>query len=157
MADLATEIVHLLAEKKYRITTAESCTGGLIAGTLVDVPGISEWFHEGYITYSNEAKIKLVGVSAHTLDLYGAVSSQTVEEMARGAARNANAQVAIAASGIAGPGGGTETKPVGLVFLGCFCNGQIMTERHLFTGDRNSVRNQSVMAALQLLHTMLSK
>ncbi|MDD6037903.1 MAG: CinA family protein [bacterium] len=157
MVDLASEIVHLLAEKKYRITTAESCTGGLIAGTLVDVPGISEWFQEGYITYSNEAKTKLVGVSADTLATYGAVSAQTVEEMAKGAAMHANAQVAIAASGIAGPGGGTDEKPVGLVYLGCYCDGMVISERHQFMGDRSSVRNQSVMAALKLLHQMLSK
>ena len=148
-------VARLLEQKKLHVTTAESCTGGLIAGTLVNVPGISEWFGEGYVTYSNEAKEKLLGVSHETLVNYGAVSEQTAKEMAEGAAKAAGAQVAIAATGIAGPDGGTAEKPVGLVYLGCFCKGMVRVEKHMFDGDRVQVRTQSVRAALKLLKSML--
>ena len=148
-------VARLLEQKKLQVTTAESCTGGLIAGTLVNVPGISEWFGEGYVTYSNEAKEKLLGVSHETLVNYGAVSEQTAKEMAEGAAKAAGAQVAIAATGIAGPDGGTAEKPVGLVYLGCFCKGMVRVEKHMFDGDRVQVRTQSVRAALKLLKSML--
>lgn len=149
------EVAELLKKKRLHVTTAESCTGGLIAGTLVNVPGISEWFGEGYVTYSNEAKEKLLGVQHETLLCHGAVSEQTAGEMARGAARAAGADAAIAATGIAGPDGGTAEKPVGLVYLGCFCRGAVRVEKHLFAGTRAEVRAQSVQAALGLLRTML--
>ena len=151
------EVAELLEQKKLHVTTAESCTGGLIAGTLVNVPGISAWFGEGYVTYSNEAKEKLLGVSPKTLEAYGAVSEQTAEEMARGAARAASAEVAISATGIAGPDGGTAKKPVGLVYMGCFCNDCVRVEKHIFSGDRAQIRAQSVQAALRLLKTMLEQ
>lgn len=149
------EVAELLDQKQLHVTTAESCTGGLIAGTLVNVPGISAWFEEGYVTYSNAAKEKLLGVSHQTLEAYGAVSKQTAEEMAVGAAKAAEADAAIAATGIAGPDGGSEEKPVGLVYLGCFCKGETRVEKHIFTGDRTQVRARSVQAALTLLKTML--
>ena len=149
------EVAELLEQKQLHVTTAESCTGGLIAGTLVNVAGISSWFEEGYVTYSNAAKEKLLGVSHQTLEAYGAVSRQTAEEMAVGAAKAANADTAICSTGIAGPDGGSEEKPVGLVYLGCFCKGEICVEKHIFTGDRSQVRSQSVQAALKLLKTML--
>ena len=112
------KIERILKSRKLTVTTAESCTGGLIAGTLVNVPGISEVYKEGYITYSDEAKMKLLGVREETLAKYGAVSRQTAIEMAEGAARAAGADAAIAVTGIAGPDGGTEEKPVGLVYIG---------------------------------------
>ena len=150
------EVARLLEEKRLHVATAESCTGGLIAGTLVNVPGISAWFGEGYVTYSNEAKEKLLGVSHETLVTYGAVSEQTAKQMAEGVAKAAGVEVSIVSTGIAGPDGGTDEKPVGLVYLGCFCNGVLCVERHIFDGDRAQVRMQSVRAALILLKSMLA-
>lgn len=150
------EVARLLEEKKLHVATAESCTGGLIAGTLVNVPGISAWFGEGYVTYSNEAKEKLLGVSHETLVTYGAVSEQTAKQMAEGVAKAAGVEVSIVSTGIAGPDGGTDEKPVGLVYLGCFCNGVVYVEKHIFDGDRAQVRMQSVRAALILLKSMLA-
>lgn len=141
----------------YTITTAESCTGGLLAGRLINVPGVSKVYKEGYITYSNEAKEKLLGVSHHTLETYGAVSTQTAQEMACGAAKAAGANVALATTGIAGPDGGTPQKPVGLVYIGCFVNGDVIVEEHTFAGDRAQVRDMSVEAALQLLDRVFSR
>ena len=151
------DVARLLEQKKLHVTTAESCTGGLIAGALVNVPGISKWFGEGYVTYSNEAKERLLGVSHETLETYGAVSEQTAREMAEGAAKAADADVSVVSTGIAGPDGGTAQKPVGLVYIGCFCKGMVRVERHLFVGDRAQVRTQSVQAALLLLKMMLEK
>ena len=151
------EVAELLEQKKLHVTTAESCTGGLIAGALVNVPGISEWFGEGYVTYSNEAKEKLLGVSRETLTTCGAVSAETAGEMARGAADAAGVNVAVAVTGIAGPDGGTAEKPVGLVYMGCFCKGELCVEKHIFAGDRAQVRAQSVQTALQLLKSMLEQ
>lgn len=145
------QAVELLMKHNLTITTAESCTGGLIAAALVNVPGISGQFKEGYITYSNEAKEKLLGVSHETLERYGAVSSQTAEEMARGARQSANADISIISTGIAGPDGGTKEKPAGLVYLACCCKGHVKVERHLFSGDRQAVRNCAVREALRLI------
>ena len=149
------EVAALLAPKKIRVTTAESCTGGLIAGTLVNVPGISEWFEEGYVTYSNAAKERLLGVPHAVLEKHGAVSAETAGAMADGAARAARADAAIISTGIAGPEGGTAEKPVGLVYIGCYCKGRVRVEKHLFDGNREKVRRQSVQAALALLKEML--
>lgn len=127
-------VVELLSEKQLHVTTAESCTGGLIAGTLVNAAGASAVLNEGYVTYSNEAKERLLGVSHKTLETYGAVSEQTAKEMAQGAAKAANAEAALSATGIAGPGGGTEDKPVGLVYIGCYLNGKITVKECRFHG-----------------------
>lgn len=151
------EIAALLEKKKLRVTTAESCTGGLVAGTLVNVPGISSWFEEGYVTYSNAAKEKLLGVPHNILQTHGAVSAQTAEAMAKGAAKAAGADAAIAVTGIAGPDGGTKEKPVGLVYIGCCCEGRIHVEKHNFDGERPEVRKSSVQAALRLLKSMLEE
>ena len=156
-AGIEFEVAELLEQKKLHVTTAESCTGGLIAGSLVNVPGISKWFGEGYVTYSNEAKEKLLGVSRETLTTCGAVSAETAGEMARGSADAAGVNVAVAVTGIAGPDGGTAEKPVGLVYMGCFCKGELCVEKHIFAGDRAQVRAQSVQAALQLLKSMLEQ
>lgn len=145
------QAVELLMKHNLTITTAESCTGGLIAAALVNVPGISGQFKEGYITYSNEAKEKLLGVSHETLERYGAVSSQTAEEMAKGARQSANADISIISTGIAGPDGGTKEKPAGLVYLACCYKDHVKVERHLFSGDRQAVRNSSVCEALRLI------
>lgn len=148
-------IAELLIKHHLKITTAESCTGGLIAATLVNVPGISGQFEEGYITYSNEAKEKLLGVSHETLERYGAVSSQTAEEMAKGARKAADADVSVISTGIAGPDGGTEEKPVGLVYLACCFGEETEVERHIFSGNRQQVRQASVQAALALAEKMI--
>lgn len=149
------KIIELLIKHNLKITTAESCTGGLIAATLVNVPGVSGQFGEGYITYSNEAKEKLLGVSHETLETYGAVSSQTAEEMAKGAKKAANADISIISTGIAGPDGGTKEKPVGLVYLACCLGDDTEVERHMFLGDRQEVRQASVRAALALAEKMI--
>ena len=126
------EVVALLAKRHLTVTTAESCTGGLIAGTLVNVAGASQVLNEGYITYSNEAKQRLAGVDARTLDRYGAVSEQTAREMAVGVAHAASADMGLSATGIAGPDGGTEEKPVGLVYIGCCLGCETWVEKIIF-------------------------
>lgn len=144
-------VYELLKENRLTVTTAESCTGGLLAGRLINVPGISEFLKEGYVTYSNEAKEKLLGVPADILQQYGAVSSQTAEAMASGGARAAGADVCIAVTGIAGPDGGTEEKPVGLVYMSCYCRGRCYTQENRYTGSRSKIREYSVASALTLL------
>lgn len=147
--------VKMLSEKKMTVTTAESCTGGLIAASIVNVAGASDVLNEGYITYSNGAKEKLLGVSHETLEKYGAVSPQTAKEMAEGAARAADADVALSATGIAGPGGGTEDKPVGLVYIGCSIRGKTTVKEFRFQEDRAGNRMRTAEAALELLITCL--
>ncbi|WP_306479824.1 CinA family protein [Mediterraneibacter sp.] len=148
-------VVELLSEKQLHVTTAESCTGGLIAGTLVNAAGASAVLNEGYVTYSNEAKERLLGVSHETLETYGAVSEQTAKEMAKGAAKAANAEAALSATGIAGPGGGTEDKPVGLVYIGCYLNGKITVKECRFHGNRMENRVHTVETALEMLKEAL--
>lgn len=150
---LEAAIFHLLSQHRLTVTTAESCTGGLLAGRLINAEGISGCFKEGYITYSNEAKAKLLGVSLETLKTHGAVSRETAAEMARGCANAADADIGIGVTGIAGPDGGSQEKPVGLVYIGCFCRGRIYVEKYTFTGNRSKIRENSVAAALTLLRT----
>ena len=149
------KITRILIHKNMSVTTAESCTGGLVAGTLVNADGNSEVFKEGYITYSNEAKNKLLGVSEETLATYGAVSRQTAAEMAEGAARAAGADASVVTTGIAGPGGGTEEKPVGLVYIGCYVKGRTIVKRCFYGGDRQAVRYSAVKEALEILYCQL--
>jgi nicotinamide-nucleotide amidase len=153
--ELAARVGHKLRAAERRIVTAESCTGGWLAKALTDIPGSSQWFECGYVTYSNTAKVRDLGVSAATLESFGAVSEQTVREMAEGALRVAHASVALALSGIAGPDGGTPAKPVGTVW---FCAAarsgacsDIIAEEKLFGGDRAFVRSRSVEHALRLI------
>ena len=148
---LAEEVVELLKVDELTVTTAESCTGGLVAARLVDVPGVSEVFKQGFITYSNKAKRKLLNVKKTTLKEVGAVSEKTAREMAKGAILASGADAAIATTGIAGPDGGTEEKPVGLVYIAVSVRGQMYVEEHLFEGDRTEVRESTVQAALALL------
>ena len=154
---LEEEIVKKLLEKQYTVTTAESCTGGLLAGRILNVPGASSVYNEGHITYSNEAKERLLGVSHETLVRYGAVSRQTAEEMARGAARAAKAEIGLSTTGIAGPGGGTKEKPVGLVYIGCCVGEEIRVKECRFSGTRLENRLQTVETALQLAVEMLQE
>lgn len=144
-------VYELLKAHNLTVTAAESCTGGLLAGRLINVPGISTYLKEGYVTYSNEAKEKLLGVPAEILRQYGAVSPQTAEAMAEGGARAAGADICIAVTGIAGPDGGTEDKPVGLVYMSCYCRGKLHTEKNQYTGSRSKIREYSVASALTLL------
>lgn len=149
------ELLEFLIDKKLTITAAESCTGGLISSAIVDMPGVSEIFHEGYVTYSNEAKESLLGVSPETILHYGVVSEQTAKEMAKGAARSADADIALSSTGVAGPDGGTKEHPVGEVYLGCYCRGRVKAVRMLGKGDRTAVRTQAVERAFALLNEML--
>lgn len=153
--DLAQRAGHKLRASGRRLATAESCTGGWIAKALTDVPGSSQWFERGYVTYSNAAKMRDLGVGADTLERFGAVSEQTVREMSEGALRVSGATVALAVSGIAGPDGGSPGKPVGLVW---FCAAaragtlaDIIAEEKLFAGDRDFVRSRAVHHALRLI------
>lgn len=150
-SSLEEKIVSLLQEKGWKIASAESCSGGMIASRLVNVSGVSDVFEEGYITYSNAAKHKLLGVSKQSLGQYGAVSSQVAGEMALGAARQARARAAIAVTGIAGPGGGTPQKPVGLVYIGCYVDGKVFVTENHFQGSRQEIRTATTQAALSLL------
>ena len=151
MHEVAEAVVRKLKEAGMTVTTVESCTGGLLSATLVDVSGASDVFYQGVVTYANEAKVRLVGVKEATLQAHGAVSEETAREMAEGGAKAANADAALAVTGIAGPGGGTKEKPVGLVYIGCYVNGKTIVKKNLFTGNRREVREQSVETALKLL------
>lgn len=150
-------VVQLLKEKNFTLTTAESCTGGLLAGRIMNVAGVSAVYREGYITYSNDAKVKLLGVRKRTLDSCGAVSRETAHEMAEGAAKAADADAALSVTGIAGPDGGTKEKPVGLVYIGCSVTGKVRTEEFYLTGNREKNRDNAVVKALTLLREELLK
>ncbi len=151
------QVVDLLKEHNYKITCAESCTGGLISGRLVNVSGISDYYEAGIVTYANEAKEKFLKVPHEMLEKYGAVSSQVAEAMARGAIAFAGADVSIAVTGIAGPGGGTAEKPVGLVYMACCVKDEVVVRKHIFTGDRQTVRESTVQEALKLVLECLNK
>ena len=156
---LAEEVGRAARAAGWRIVTAESCTAGWIAKALTDVPGSSQWVDSGYVTYSNTAKMRDVGVSERTLAEHGAVSEATVREMANGAQRAAGVEMAIAVSGIAGPDGGTAEKPVGTVWFGIATPGArghaAVCELQRFDGDRDQVRRQSVAHALRLALRLL--
>jgi len=153
--ELAGEVGGALKAKGWKLVTAESCTGGWAAMALTAIPGSSDWFERGYVTYSNEAKREELGVAEETLRRHGAVSEQTAREMAAGALQKSHGHVALAITGVAGPTGGTPEKPVGMV---CFAwtDGSKMTSvtKH-FAGDRESVRRQSVVHALRQVLELL--
>lgn len=154
---LAAQVGEMLLHQQKLLVTAESCTGGWIAKLITDVPGSSAWFDRGFVTYSNAAKQEMLGVQGSTLDTHGAVSAETVQEMARGALANSQAHVAVAVSGIAGPEGGTPDKPVGLVWLSWASReGAPLNRQQFFPGDREAVRWQTVVAALRGLAEILS-
>jgi nicotinamide-nucleotide amidase len=153
--ELAERVGHKLHAAERRMVTAESCTAGWVAKVLTDVPGSSQWFECGYVTYSDAAKVRDLGVAARTLASFGAVSEQSVREMAEGALRVSGATVALAVTGIAGPDGGTSSKPVGTVWF-CAAARQaraidIIAEEKHFAGDRAFVRSHSVQHALRLI------
>ena len=148
---LEEQVVMALQQQNKTICCAESCTGGLLSATLINVAGASDVLMEGYVTYSNEAKHRLLQVSEETLQKKGAVSYDTAAQMAYGAAQAAHASVACATTGIAGPGGGTKEKPVGLVYMACFLKGKNIARRFIFKGDRKKIREQSATEALKLV------
>ena len=147
---LAQSLGQQLKLAGWSLATAESCTGGWVAKVLTDVEGSSAWFDRGFVTYTNESKQEMLGVSATTLSTHGAVSEDTVLEMARGAIAHSHADLSLAISGIAGPGGGSLEKPVGTVCL-AWANrdGWLESRREIFPGDRQAVRMQAVFTALQ--------
>jgi len=151
--EVSEEIGGHLSRLNWRIGTAESCTGGLVAAAITDVPGSSLWFDEGVITYANASKHRLLGVSEDTLSDYGAVSCQVVEAMARGVMVN-GAEVSVATSGIAGPDGGTTEKPVGTVWMAWGLKGLVETEVVCFEGDRKAIRDA---ACEHVLHGLLAR
>ena len=147
------QLAARLIQNNKRLTVAESCTGGWIAKLLTDLSGSSQWFERGFVTYSNQAKHEMLGVNVSTIDAYGAVSQETVNEMALGALKNSHADYSLSVSGIAGPGGGSEDKPVGLVWFSWAAKENntlniLASEKQVFGGDRESVRKQAVKYAL---------
>ncbi len=155
--DLSEKLGLLLAEHNQVLVTAESCTGGGVASAVTDIAGSSAWFDRAFVTYSNEAKQEMIGVQLETLVEFGAVSEPVVIEMAKGALEHSNGTIAVSISGIAGPGGGTDEKPVGTV---CFAwkalSGWNKVETHVFDGDRSQVRQQATHHALQVIYDYLS-
>jgi nicotinamide-nucleotide amidase len=149
MHDIAKRVGERLAAGRHMLATAESCTGGWVAQAITAIAGSSDWFERGFVTYSNDAKQEMLGVRADTLKRHGAVSEQTAREMAQGALARSKASLSVAVTGIAGPGGGSAEKPVGMVCFAWASRQGARTETLHFSGDRESVRHQSVIHALE--------
>ena len=145
----------MLVDKNLTISTAESCTGGLVSATLINYPGISSVFIEGCVTYSNEAKVSRLGVKKETLEKFGAVSEETAIEMAEGIAKHFGTNIGLSTTGIAGPGGGSKEKPVGLVYIGIYINGKTTVKRFVFNGDRQEIRLSATKSILNELRIQL--
>jgi nicotinamide-nucleotide amidase len=158
---LAKQVGKALKSRDLMLATAESCTGGAIAYAITKVSGSSDWFDRGFITYSNTSKEEMLGVSPHTLKIHGAVSEATAREMADGALQYSRAEISLAVTGIAGPTGGTQDKPVGTVWFAWVCKGRTKTVCHHISGDRDAVRVKATHIALQgvlsLLNTQAKK
>lgn len=152
---LEQSVVELLRKAGMTVTTVESCTGGLLSGRIVNAPGASEVLKKGFVTYCDQAKEDLVGVRKSTLETYTAVSEETAREMAEGGARTAGADVCLSVTGIAGPDGGTEERPVGLVYIGCCVRGKTVIRKYQFSGNRQKVRDYAVVSGLILLRQCL--
>ena len=149
---LAQSVLDACRARGWHLAIAESCTGGMVAGALTAIAGSSDVVERGFVTYSNEAKSQLLGVPPETIAANGAVSAETAAAMAQGAVARAPVDLAISVTGVAGPGGGSAAKPVGLVIFGLARrDGSCRTERHVFDGDRAGVRQAAVRVALQLL------
>ncbi|MBT6096521.1 MAG: CinA family protein [Rhodospirillaceae bacterium] len=156
MAHAAGELLEVCRVQGVKLATAESCTGGLIAGLLTAIAGSSDVVERGFVTYTNEAKHEMLGVPVALFDTVGAVSEDVARAMAEGAVLHSRADAAVSATGVAGPGGGTETKPVGLVHIAAARAGrETLHERHVFEGDRTAVRRQSVVACVALLRRVV--
>lgn len=152
---LVVQLADVLRTRGLMLATAESCTGGLIAGACTDLAGSSDWFERGFVSYSNAAKTELLGVPAALIAQHGAVSEPVARAMAEGAVRHARAQLAVAVTGVAGPGGGSADKPVGTVWFGWALAGGTHTEVQRFDGDRSAVRAATVRHALARLLALL--
>ena len=150
-------LVEDLIKKNLTISVAESCTGGMVSSTIINYPGVSSVFVEGCVTYSNEAKMKSLNVKKETLDKYGAVSKETAMEMAYGIAQRHKTNIGISTTGIAGPEGGSEEKPVGLVYFGIYINGKLKYKRYIFNGDRQQIRSRACKTLLNDLISELNK
>lgn len=158
MQDLVEHLSILLVEKGWKIVLAESCTGGLLAAAITHRPGSSQVFDRGFITYSNEAKKECLDVAAATLEKYGAVSDQTAEEMALGALKNSKADLAISITGVAGPDGGSEKKPIGLVYFGYALKGGSSGSLHEnYRGTRDQIRSKAAATAMKSMISILKK
>ena len=144
----AKHLSEILIEKKLTIAVAESCTGGSLSSSLTSISGASSYFNCGFITYSNQSKINMLGVNPESIDIYGAVSEKVAYEMVSGAGLKSQSNLAVSITGVAGPSGGTESKPVGMVCIGFFFNGEIMTTTQFFSGARSEIVSQSVSYAL---------
>ena len=154
---LATELGEKLRARGWMLATAESCTGGWVGQLLTSLPGCSHWYERGFITYANAAKVEMLDVPEETLATHGAVSEQTAAAMAAGALKHSHAQATLAISGIAGPGGGTRQKPVGLVCYGwALADGTVMSSTCRLDGDREEIRSRAVAAALRGLIDLIA-
>lgn len=153
---LTAQVAERLLSQKLLLATAESCTGGLIAAACTDLAGSSVWFERGFVSYSNAAKTELLGVPAALIESHGAVSEPVVRAMVEGALRHSHAQVAVAVTGVAGPGGGSSGKPVGTVWFGWATPKGVVTDKRCFDGDRQQVREATVEHALLRLKQLLT-
>ena len=151
------DLANTLRQLGWKLCTAESCTGGLIAGACTDLAGSSDWFDRGFVTYSNAAKVEMLSVPLHLIDQHGAVSEPVARAMAEGALAHSKAQVSVAVTGVAGPSGGSADKPVGTVWFAWCLNGKTSSERQHFDGDRAAVRGATVLHALSGLMARLIK
>lgn len=158
LTQLAVQVGARLQARRWMLAAAESCTGGGVAAALTDIAGSSAWFERGFVTYSNQAKTDMLGVPRDIIERYGAVSEEVARAMALGAVRHSRAQIALSVTGVAGPGGGTPTKPVGMVCFGWASGNLAQTvETKHFSGDRAAVRRAAVMHALQGVLAQLEK
>ncbi len=151
------KLAKLMTDKQLKLVTAESCTGGMLAQKITSISGSSKWFECGFVTYSNESKISMLGVHSEVLNQFGAVSEEVAEQMALGAQRNSAADIAVSVTGIAGPEGGSAIKPVGTVYIAnVILNRGVITTHYLFEGDRRAIREQTTLAACTQLIERLS-
>ncbi len=144
-------LLNLLQQYNFKLTTAESCTGGMLASEIIDIPGISQFYEQGFITYSENAKINMIDVPKDIIERYGVVSLQTAEAMAKGAAQKSHSDCAISTTGVAGPDGGTECTPVGCVCFGCYISGQCFSIQKVFSGTRNEIRRKATRFGIDFL------
>ena len=154
---LEQEIIQFMTEHKQTLSAAESCTGGMFSARVINTPGASAVYEAGFVTYANKAKHKLIGVKKKTLKEYSAVSKETAKEMVKGTLKATGADYAVSITGIAGPGGGTEEKPVGLVYIGCGRKHHIVVKQYHFSGNRTQIREASVENALIQLWEVLTE
>lgn len=155
MIQIQEKLVQTLAEMGLTIATAESCTGGMIASSIIDVPGASDVYSEGFVTYSEDAKMKYLNVKQETLDINSAVSLETVKEMAKGCKTQTGCDISVATTGVAGPGGGTVDKPVGYVCIGCAYKDIVVAKEFRFEGERYMIRRQATSEAMKMVLELL--